>query len=441
MEGAMSLKSWWTGARVLSCAIFVLLGCSASDNSGGSRSNGSGLGTGVGTGGLGAGSAGTGTGTGKGFGNTQQPVGSGTGAGAMPNGMAMECASALVHTSHNMPTIEFVIDGSGSMCAPFGGASTRWQSVRTALLDKMKGLIYRLEKSVTFGAVLYDGTIDIGLALSLPMGGGGMGMGGGSTNPMCSLMYVQNKAMGDCPQLIDVPPALNNAAAIDMKYPMTELGGSTPTDKAMKHVMDLLIASRPPPGPDMKPVSPLYVILATDGAPNDICVNGAGGDGTAQQQGVVDAVDRGAAVGIKTWVISLAMDAALQAHLDNVAHHGDPTNPMAHTFNPTNPDQLVTALAQLLGGAVGCNVALSGMVKVGQECTGKVELNGVKLPCCQQDMGGAWKCDGMPAAAPNGWHLTDPGSIELLGDTCANFLIASDDMLHASFPCNVFTPS
>jgi hypothetical protein len=64
-----------------------------------------------------------------------------------------------------MPTIMFVIDGSGSMCAPFEN-STRWQAVRTARLDPMRGLVYRLQGSVTFGATLYDDTIDFALALT-----------------------------------------------------------------------------------------------------------------------------------------------------------------------------------------------------------------------------------------------------------------------------------
>ena len=34
----------------------------------------------------------------------------------------------------------------------------------------------------------------------------------------------------------------------------------------------------------------MYVILATDGAPNDICVSGTGGDGSVQRKGVIAAV-------------------------------------------------------------------------------------------------------------------------------------------------------
>jgi hypothetical protein len=345
------------------------------------------------------------------------------------------CASAVVRTMKTMPTIVFVIDGSGSMCAPFG-QSTRWQGLRSALLDPKSGLIYRLQNTVRFGATLYDGTINTDLALG--------GIDSVIQNPPCALLsgVLGGKDVGMCPQLLEaMPPALNNAQMIDMAYPQVELGGSTPTDRAMNHVMDALIAGRHQQGPDQQAESPVYVILATDGAPNDICVNGMGGDGSVQRQGVVAAVDRGAAAGITTWVISLADgDPVLQTHLDEVAKHGEPKNPGARTFSPTSPDELIATLAQLLGGAVGCHVALQGTVTVGQECSGTVEQDGVALPCCQQSSQSGVQCAGATTPAADGWRLSDPHSIELLGAACAKFLLSSDAVLDARFPCAVFRP-
>jgi hypothetical protein len=43
-------------------------------------------------------------------------------------------------------------------------------------------------------------------------------------------------------------------------------------------------------------------------------------------------------------------------HLEEVARHGNPADPTAHTFTPTNPEELVSALTQVLGSALGCNV-------------------------------------------------------------------------------------
>lgn len=344
------------------------------------------------------------------------------------------CASAVVQTNKNMPTIVFVVDGSGSMCAPFGETTTRWQSLRTALLDPTKGLVYRLQNAVRFGITLYDGTIDPMLSDPNSL----------IQNPPCALIYATlgGKNAGMCPQLLEaMPPRLDNAPAIDMVFPQVELGGSTPTDRALSHVMDGLIASQVPARPDEPAPSKTYVILATDGAPNDICVNGTGGDGSVQRQGVISAVDRGAAAGITTWVISLAAgDPVLQAHLDEVAKHGDPGNAHAVTFSPTNPDELIMTLAGLLGGAVGCHIALNGTVTVGQECLGTVEQNGSPLACCQELTPGAPSCGGASTSSPNGWRLTDAHAIELIGDACTQFLVGAGSVLSARFPCRVFQP-
>jgi hypothetical protein len=122
----------------------------------------------------------------------------------------------------------------------------------------------------------------------------------------------------------------------------------------MNQVVDGLIAAQA--GVDLA-TFPQFIVLATDGQPNDICVGGVGGDGLAQQQAVIAAVDRAAGASITTFVISLAgADAALQMHLDEVARHGNPADPAAHTFTPTNPEELVSILGTVLGSALGCNV-------------------------------------------------------------------------------------
>jgi hypothetical protein len=98
-------------------------------------------------------------------------------------------------------------------------------------------------------------------------------------------------------------------------------------------------------------------------------------------------------------------------------------------------------LARLLGGAVGCHIELNGKVTVGQECLGTVEQNGLPLACCEQPQPGTYTCAGAPAASPDGWHLSDAHSLELLGDACAKFLLGSGSVLSARFPCRVFTPN
>jgi hypothetical protein len=416
--------------KVIGCLLALVVAGCGSDTEGGRGNVGGSAGSKTPTGGGTGSKSGGGPGDPFGNGNGTGPIASGGSTGSMlpPGGGNDECAQAKLHSMRTMPTILFVIDGSGSMCAPFGG-STRWQALRTALVDPTMGLIYRLQQSVSFGMLLYDGTIDLLLAVT--------GAGGGMVDA-CSAMYLDMKAEGECPGLIEVAPAIGNAAMIDMQYPATELGGSTPTDKAMNHAVDQLEAMIST-NPDVMN-NPLYIILATDGQPNDICVGGVGGDGTAQKQGVIAAVDRAQQSGITTFVISTAGgDAALEAHLNEVAKHGNPADPMAHTYAPTNPEDLVNTLATLLGGAVGCTVALNGEVTLGQECRGSVLLNGQPLPCCTQ-AGGAFTCNDTPVDPADGWMLKDPRTIELTGVTCTNFLATVEVNLEASFPCDAFSP-
>jgi len=411
-------RVWWL-ALCTACCSSSMFACAGDGDSGGRRvpaARPSPIGGGAGS----NGSAAFGNGGASAVGQSGGAPRAGGGAGA-----TQECARADLSTSLRTPDILFVIDGSGSMCEQFGG-STRWQALRSALLDPAMGLIYELQASAWFGMVLYDGTIDDFLALE------SAATPGASPSPVCAAMYLGGpRAQGTCPQLIEVPIMLNNAMAIDMAYPATELGGSTPTDQAMTRAVDLMLGMQNN-DPDGNP-HPQYIILATDGQPNSICVGDLSpvSDGTAEEQAVIAEVDRARAAGITTFVISTAgNDQNLQAHLEEVADHGNPMDPDARAFSPMNPQELAATLAALLGGAIGCDVVLNGKVTLGQECKGTVTFNGTDLPCC---MGGS-------AACTTGWQMKDESTVELVGDSCVNFLLAAQGMLHATFPCGVFSP-
>lgn len=322
----------------LSAAV-VLLGCAADEPTG---DRGGGIQQAGGPGGFAgqSGVAGTGVVQAAGMG-AGDPSQFGNPTELAPNIMGFSSAEICKE-----PTVSLVIDGSGSMCEVFG-ASTRWQALRAALLDTQSGLIYRFQSRAWFALALFDGSVDIALAGTAT---------GGSPTPACAgFGGLGATAAEGCMRLIDVPAQLNNAVAIDRAFPPRELGGSTPTDRALAQVVDQLIAAQDA-GLDTE-MYPQYIFLATDGQPNDICVGGAGGDGVAQQQNVLANVDRAAARGITTFVISLAgADMALQAHLDQVALHGDPNNPAAVTYNPDTPEALVQTLTMLLGTALGCNL-------------------------------------------------------------------------------------
>ena len=234
----------------------------------------------------------------------------------------------------------FVVDGSGSMCDTFGSA-TRWTALRQALLAPMTGVITRLEGEAQFGLMIYDGSIDPAAAGMATMG---------SPSPMCAGFGGLGNMQ--CPRYSRVPAKFANSMAIGTAFPQKEPGGSTPTHKAMNDAVTEMLASAA--GKDPKS-SPHFIILATDGQPNDICTGGLGGDGSAEKAAVIAAVDRGVAGGVRTFVISLAgADQGLEAHLAEVAKHGDPGNPTAHTFSPMTPEDLQMNLRAVLSTALGC---------------------------------------------------------------------------------------
>jgi Mg-chelatase subunit ChlD len=332
-----------------------------------------------------------------------------------PSSAAMSCAGTNVQAGRRQPLVTLVIDGSGSMCAPFANA-TRWTALRSALMDQ-DGVVTRLQSVVSFGMTLYDGPIELGGFLGM-VGGGSRMMGGGGQNPQCAGMAAQSAMGKACPNLVAVPQALDNAAAIASMYPMTELGGSTPTHKVMTVVVDQLIQAQTVL-PDQR-VQPQYIVLATDGEPNELCANPSGVDPHAE---VIKQVMRAAQAGIGTFVISLAgSDAGLMNHLVQVAKAGMTGYP---PFTPMSKADLVASLGQIIGGAVGCEVFLNGTVTVGQECGGTVAMNGTSLRCNDA----------------NGWNLKDDHTLVLQGQACMDFQTNPLAILHADFPCGVFVPS
>jgi hypothetical protein len=271
----------------------------------------------------------------------------------------------------------------------FSNGQSRWVQLRSTLMDK-GGIVDSLQAVAEFGMVIYSG---------------------GAEDP------------AQCTKLVTVQPALNNFAMLDAAYPQMPLGMGTPTDKALDHV----VTSLPVQNSAMLDTrgKPVYVVLATDGAPNDSCggggILGGGRDrDTAVQQRVIDVVTRGTMAGMQMYVISLAGDdTALQQHLELVAKATASQTP---PFVPSTKDELVNNFRKIVGSA-SCQIDLHGKVVKGQECAGKVQLNGADLAC----------------DSDNGWKLLDTDTFELTGMACTGFTSVASTVF-ASFPCEVFTP-
>ena len=237
-------------------------------------------------------------------------------------------------------SITLVIDGSGSMCQLFGDSS-RWLAVRAALVDAQDGLVHRLQSRAEIGIDVFDGSQDV-LLLSSTVG---------TPSPACAAMYLSTTADIECPRLIEVQPAPDNAAAIEAALPMNEPGGSSPTDKVISTVVERVIQNGLGPTPGRAHA----IVLITDGVPSDVCLGGKGGDGSVQRSAVIASVDRAAASGVATYVVNMSPnDVALDLFTTELAQHGAPSDPTAGAYKPADENTLRGALEEIAAEVLGC---------------------------------------------------------------------------------------
>jgi hypothetical protein len=311
------------------------------------------------------------------------------------------CVEGKADATRLTPRVILVLDGSCSMSTnyPSNGQESssectdnpngRWAALRRALVDPQMGIVPRLQGSVQFGIVTFG------------------------TAPRCP---IPGQA---------VRPALNNLAMIESNIPRVQPGMYTPTGPALDWVYDNLIeedALDTEGGPEI-------VILATDGEPNSCGGNtgrgGGGGGVMTNYQPSINAVKKGSAKNVTTYVVSLA-DAAgtFHDHLQELANLGNPkANGSAKLYEPSSPAELSNDLGSLVNAALSCDLAVNGDIAAGTECKGTVTLNGRALGCNQTD----------------GWKRLDARHIRVMGQAC-NELMGRSAKIEARFPCDTFVP-
>lgn len=303
-----------------------------------------------------------------------------------PDAAPIDCPSVAVTTQPIIPTVQLLIDHSGSMDEGFGG-TRRVFAVREALLDPDDGVVALLDDQVQFGAMLYTSH---------------NGFDNGGT----------------CPELpANVAPALNNYQAInDALRPLLTretLGEDTPTGASIVAAADAF----PAPGPNDKQI----IVLATDGEP-DTCTD-PDPDVLDESRAESEAAAKAAHddKNIDLFVLSVGSDVA-DAHLQRVANVGvgkaiDETADPATFYVANSPDELVAAFGDIIRGARECKFTVdNGRVTDASE--GTVELNGEEL------------------AYPDEWDMLDETTLEIKGDACQTYLNAEVAQITAEFPCD-----
>jgi hypothetical protein len=300
-----------------------------------------------------------------------------------------DCPDVHFTAQQTIPTVQLILDQSGSMTAAYGG-STRWNAMRNALIDPTTGVVTNLDASVVFGVTLYSGTSQddgTGLQVGIP----------------------------PCPGLTSQPRALNNYAAINTLLQGAAPIEDTPTAPTIDAVIADFQANPPMAG------SPPIIVLATDGLP-DTCEN-ADPRNTAEQNAAnataVAAAQRAWMAGIKLFYLSVGDDVT-DAHAQQMANAGAGLDPVAGTapfYRASNPAELQAAFATIIGGVVSCQLDLDGSVDPTQAASGTVTLDGNAL---------MYGTD---------WDLVDNDTIELLGAACDTLQNTSNPTVTAVFPC------
>jgi von Willebrand factor type A domain len=305
---------------------------------------------------------------------------------ALPSEAEIGCVDITRRYTPTPPTVMLLIDQSASMRERFG-TSTRWDVLRSAIVDPDDGLLTWLDESANIGLMLYT-----------------------------SLNGFEDGQ--ECPIVERVDVRLANASRIREFYAAAEplAGGDTPTADAIDVAVSELRAVSAGPSK--------YVLLLTDGVP-DTCSQPDPQNGF---EAAVEAVVRARAQGILVRTVGVSPDIA-RAGLQRMANAGagksldlvdgmdaDAERPL---YASTEPSELADQLKGAIGDVRSCTIELGTDVENAHALEGRVSLDGLSLEY----------------GAPSGWSFEDQHTLSVHGEACRRIL-GNGERLEVQFPCD-----
>lgn len=291
------------------------------------------------------------------------------------------CAETEVQFTQQIPTVQLLVDRSGSMTEDFGDFGNRWDALETVLFDAQGGLATQLDGHVRFGLTTYTSE---------------NGWEGGT-----------------CPMLDQVDPTLNNADAMHDLYVSLSPVSDTPTGESIVQVAQELA--------DSDEVGPKVIIVVTDGEP-DTCDEPNPQNG---QDMTVEAAELAHGLGVKTFVVSVGTDVSA-GHLQDLANAGQGVgegDPDAAYFVGTDTGELVSSFESIVDEVRDCRLDLDGQLYDGLQTECEVLVNG--QPVAYDDA--------------DGWKTNSSTQIELVGQACED-IQGGDVDISVSCSCDAYAP-
>jgi len=321
------------------------------------------------------------------------PLGSGDGGGWLSGdgdeGMTGDgdaCAWADARPVAKSPVVWLALDPSmltGVFVGNDGAAGdeTNADALRPVLFGA-NGIVSRMEHFVRFGLVAYGMTA----------------------------------AFSNCADGILIPAALNNASAIAAAYDASIMNRrlQASANWATLEAVETEIAKQNDSFRNT-------VLLLTQSGEGGLCPDHElGANSESRERDAVNALaDKRSTVSVVTFLYPDNPEYNVPAIERNAAlakiGHGS-------AFAGSDGDKLIAAVERFVEEGASCEVSLEGKVKMGEECTGDVQLGNQKLVCND----------------PDGFKLTDASTLELTGKACDDLRSTSELTLHARFPCESF---
>jgi von Willebrand factor type A domain len=290
----------------------------------------------------------------------------------------MNCPAVHFTATKTTPSIQLLIDRSGSMLQDFnGGTGTpkKFPTEQDALVGT-NGVVTQLQASVFFGASMFPSNTCPGLYQSA---------GGRKLNNLAAITDVLNA---------HPPDSMAN----------------TPTPAAINSAVDEFVANPAPRG------SAPVIVLSTDGLPNDC----SGQNGAQARADTVTAAKNAFNKGIRLFllVVGNQIDNTFKRDLANAGQGVQAGQADAKSYTATDPATLSAAFQDIIQGVLSCDLKLDGRVDPADAQTGIVTLNGTDLA-----FGTEWTLD------------KDGVTIHLLGRACDMLKMSQNPMVDAVFAC------